>query len=113
MGNSNKKRHLDLSVKLIEMGHALVIEGDEKKDYSIMQTGNIMIFMGGLLSDEKDIYLFAELCSMFSAKKILDNIELTKKYENLLSYDNKDKITYDEFIKRLNKLKGDDDKPNN
>ncbi len=72
-----------------------------------------MIFMGGLLSDEKDIYLFAELCSMFSAKKILDNIELTKKYENLLSYDNSEKLTYEEFIKRLNKLKGDNDSPKN
>jgi len=71
-----------------------------------MQSGNMMIFIGGLLFDEKDTYQFAELCSMFSAKKILDSFDLSK--DDLFSGNKANQITYDEFIKRLNKLKGDE-----
>jgi len=104
MKNKNEKRHLELSTKFIEMGQALAKEGIKKDDYTIIQSGNIMIFMGGLLFDEKDLFQFAELCSMFSAKKILENIDLTK--GDLFSGDKTHQITYDEFIKRLNDLRG-------
>jgi len=108
MKNKIKDRHLDLSAKLIEMGNALITEGKEKKDYSISQIGFFMVFIGGLLLNEEDIYLFGELCSMFSAKKIIDTLAYKSlNISDLLNGSSIDE-TYDEFIKRINKLRDKD-----
>jgi hypothetical protein len=101
-------RHLELSSKFIEMGKALMQEGREKKDYAISQSGTFMILMGGLMFDETDIQLFGQLCAMFSAKKVLDSMDAKNEVD--LFFKNKaDNETFEDYIKRLNKLKGDAD----
>lgn len=100
-------RHLDLSMKFLEMGQALINEGNEKGDYSISSCGSFMILIGGLILDEDDIFMFGELCSMFSSKKILEDMQNNSSYQSEI---NKLKNqTYDDFIKRINKLRNNDD----
>lgn len=104
----NQDRHLELSAKLIEMGQALIKEGNSKNDYSITQVGNVLVVAGGLFFDQEDVYHFAQLCSMFSAKKILDAME-NKNVVNLgeQSIKKGDDESYEDFIIRINKLRGD------
>ena len=77
MSKDNEQRHTELSDKIFDMSLALISEGEDKDDYIITNTGNIMMLISGLLHDPKDMVFFSELCDMFSAKKVLDNqIEL-------------------------------------
>ena len=96
----NTERRLDLSTKFIKMGQSLMEEGREIDDAGIAQIGATMIFMGGLMiGDEEDIFKFSELCSMFSAKKILESMNESKiKSKGIDS-------TYDELIKKLDELR--------
>lgn len=94
-----KDRHIDLSAKFIEMGRALMAEGHEAKDFTISQVGACMISMSGLLLDDKNMFLFSQMCGLFSSKMVLDAMEKN----------NTDKETYEDFIKRLNKLREDND----
>lgn len=94
-----KDRYLDLSAKLIEMGRALMTEGHEAKDFSISQAGACLITMSGLILDDKNMFLFSQMCGLFSSKMILDTMDKN----------NKDKETYEDFIKRLNKLREEND----
>lgn len=101
----NEDRHLDLSSKFIEMGQALMLEGKEKKDYTIAKSGTALVLLGGLMYDEKDMNLFSEICSMFSAKKIVENMEQNNHdYTNYLKEKSKNE-SYDDFIKRINELR--------
>jgi len=70
-------RRLEISTKLMEMGQALVKEGQTNKDYNLVQIGSFITLISGLMLDEKDLYLFGQICSMFSAKKILESMEQT------------------------------------
>ena len=100
-------RHLELSAKFIEMGRALMKEGKEKSDFSIAQTGSFLVLMGSLLFDEKDILLFGQFCSLFSARKILDGME-NENHQYIQYLKNKaGKETYEDFIKRINKMRDD------
>jgi hypothetical protein len=103
-----KNRNLDLSSKFLEMGNALMIEGNNDKDYLILQSGTVLILLGGLMLDKEDMYEFMQLCSMYSAKKILDGID-DKSKGSLVEYLKKKGAneTYESFIKRINKLRGD------
>ena len=96
-------RHLELSAKFIEMGQALVSEGRNNKDYVTTSAGTFFTLIGGLMYDEKDVSLFAEICSMFSAKKVLENmdndIDLIK---DIGLNTNKN---YEDLIKRINGLR--------
>ena len=105
---SNKmERRLDISAKLIEMGQSLLNEGKDEKDFAIAQTGSFMVLIGSLLFEEKDIYAFGELCAMYSAKKILENLEKTIPNLSSLIKEKGDNESYDDIIKRINKLRGD------
>lgn len=95
------ERHLELSAKFIEMGRALMTEGHKEKDFIISQIGACMISMGGLILDDKNIFLFSQMCGLFSSKMILDTMERK----------NNDKETYEEFIKRIDKLRNDGNSP--
>lgn len=106
-GQENLSRRLELSSKLIEMGQALLTEGTEVNDYTIIQSGNFMILIGSLMFDEEDIYQFAQLCSMFSAKKILSNMEKSKSDFTEFLKHKTDSESYDEFIKRVRKINGE------
>ena len=111
MNNKIKDRHLELSSKLIEMGNALISEGSQNKDYITSQSGTFLILIGGLLFDENDVQLFSQLCGMFSAKKILENME---DYGDVRIESIKAKSideTYEDFIKRINKLREDNRQP--
>jgi len=103
----NTDRHLELSAKFIEMGNALMVEGKESKDYTITQTGSFMILMGSLMFDEKDVFLFGQFCSMFSAKKIIENLERDKSpinefFKNKASAEG---TSYEDFIAKINELR--------
>lgn len=107
MAESRKDRHLDVSSKLVAMGNALTKEGREHDDNSITQIGGYMVLIGGVLFSEDDVKLFGNLCSMFAAKKILDNMDDGAGVFGALLKDKNSNETYDEFITRLNKLNGD------
>lgn len=108
--STNKARRLDLSAKFLEMGQALQLEGDEKKDIQITVLGTILIVLSSLLLSDKDLYQFSELVNMFLAKKtfdnlardnhpilgVLQNISNAKSYDDIIDDLNKDKEETDE-----------------
>lgn len=77
----NLERYDEIAVKLLKVGEALIMEGEDKEDYTILNVGNFIIFISSLLYDESDIHLFSELCGMMAAKKMMDESEMM----NLLS----------------------------
>jgi len=99
-------REIDLATKFMQMGQSLATEGIENKDLTIQQIGTIMIFMGGLLlgpNSDDDIFKFGELCSMFSAKKILENVDMA-------SF--KNSTTYEDLIEKLKDMNDDNNDDN-
>jgi hypothetical protein len=116
----NIDRRLDLSAKFIQMGQSLMEEGNEAKDSGIGLLGTIFVFIGGISLDDDDVYKFSELVSMFSAKKMLDNMEAEQNpLMDLIKKASADE-TYDGFVDKIQNLrkvnketkkkKGDDDK---
>jgi hypothetical protein len=105
--NNKIERRLDISSKLIEMGQSLMNEGKDNKDFAIAQTGSFMILIGSLLFEEKDVLSFGELCSMYSAKKILENLEKSIPNLSSLIKEKAEDESYDDLIKKINKLRGD------
>lgn len=101
--NEKELRHLEISHKLMEMGQALMKEGHDNNDLTIAQTGSFVTLIGGLMLDEKDVYLFGQFCSMFSAKKILDSMES----QDIGNFINKKDETFEELMKRINKIRRD------
>lgn len=92
----NEKRHFELSEKFFKMGEALIKEGEGKNDFIISSTGNFMVLISGVILEEDDVKLFGELCSMFSAKKL---IETQSKLGPLANMDE------DELIRIIDKLR--------
>lgn len=82
----NEGRRLELSGKLLQMGNSLINEGKSSGDYTVTQSGTIMLLMSGLLLSDEDMFLFSEICSMFSAKKILDAAENIDETAAILKY---------------------------
>ena len=70
--NDNIIRYQDLSVKFFQMGQALIIEGQEKEDFTITSIGNFLVFIAGIILDEDDVDYMSNMFAMFSAKKLLD-----------------------------------------
>jgi len=70
--NINALRYNELSQKLFKLGEALSDEGREANDYTITATGNLLIFVAGLMFDEDDLFFMSELSSMFSTKKVVE-----------------------------------------
>lgn len=108
-----KDRHLDLSAKFIQMGQALMLEGKENNDKNVSLVGTIMIFLGGITLNEKDVLKFSELVAMFSAKKLLDAMGTleTDEYKNMRN--KADSESYDDMIARIKKLRDDSKDENN
>jgi hypothetical protein len=100
MDKKNKLRKIDISSKLMSLGNALVREGSEIDDYAIMQSGNVLMLLSAIILDDEDMYSFCNLCSMYSAKKELDLLR-----NNL----NENPISYEELIKKLKNLGGEND----
>ena len=107
MEDKNLDRHLDLSSKLIEMGKALIKEGREINDYSITQTGGFLILVGGVILEVDDVFIFGQLCSMFSAKKLVDRMAASND-EAKPTFNG---MSYADFIKYLKTLKDNNQEP--
>lgn len=98
-------RYLDLSSKFIQMGKALMKEGIENDDYRIKQMGSFMTLLAGLVLVEDDVYDFANVVSMFSAKKILDGLQDSQSDMTNYLNDGGKNDSYDDFIKRIKRLR--------
>jgi hypothetical protein len=72
----NLERYDEIAIKLLKVGEALIMEGEDKGDYTILSVGNFIIFISSLLYDESDIHLFSELCGMMASKKMMDDSEI-------------------------------------
>lgn len=72
----NNDRYDELAIKLLKIGEALIMEGEDKEDYIISNIGNFIIFISSLIYDESDIHIFSEMCSMMAAKKMMDENEI-------------------------------------
>lgn len=92
-------RHLELSAKFIEMGQALMKEGQELNDYSIAQLGGIVIVLSSLLYDEQDMHDFTLLTTMYSAKKMLEGMDYVEPPD-----------TYEGLIKKINDMRNNNKK---
>lgn len=68
---SNKTRREEVSYKLYELGKALIEEGMDGSDYGIGQAGGVLLALSVSMNKDTDMYMFSELCAMFSAKKML------------------------------------------
>lgn len=69
---TNEERRLDIANQLIRMGNALMIEGKERDDFTITQSGSILIVLATFMASNEEMWLFAQFCSMFTAKQTLD-----------------------------------------
>jgi hypothetical protein len=103
----NEERRLELSGKLLQMGNSLIKEGQSVQDYSVTQSGTIMLLISSLLLSDEDMFLFSEFCSMFSAKKILDAAENIDETSAILKYMEKKEFNKQKS-KTKNRRKGDD-----
>ena len=102
---ANVERRLELTTKFMKMGQALMHEGSECDDVTISQLGTMLIFLGGLAFDENDVNKFSELVSMFSAKKLFDNLGET---DSSFLRDMKQKAdgkTYDDIIRVIEEMR--------
>jgi hypothetical protein len=72
--NEIEKRREEISLKFLEMGLSLTKEGETISDYQIAQAGNFMVLLAGIILNDEDTFEFSEVCSLFSLKKISDNI---------------------------------------
>jgi hypothetical protein len=100
---ANEKRRSEISLKILEIGRSLMEEGGDLDDYTITQSGTMMILLSSVILSEEDTFLFSEVCSMFSAKKVLDNIEGIDESEMIRKF-------LGEKQKKNRKNKGDDSK---
>lgn len=70
----NMQRRVEVSSKFVKMGKALIIEGKNNDDFCVLSAGNLLILLSGLVINSKDMDEFNNLCSMFTAKNILDDM---------------------------------------
>jgi len=70
----NTKRRNEVGLKLIKMGEALMEEGTKNDDFCVLSAGNQLILLSGLITSPKDMEEFGNLCTMFTAKRIMDDM---------------------------------------
>ena len=74
MNDKLNKRHGELSEMLFNIGVGLSKEGTSKEDFRIASISDMLMLISTLIiEDNEDILLFSQLCSMFTAKKVLDS----------------------------------------
>jgi hypothetical protein len=91
----------------MKMGQALMHEGSETGDVTISQLGTMLIFLGGLAFDENDVNKFSELVSMFSAKKLFDNLDESDSSFLRDMKQRADSGTYDDIIRAIEDMRED------
>jgi hypothetical protein len=89
----------------MKMGQALMHEGSETGDVTISQLGTMLIFLGGLAFDENDVNKFSELISMFSAKKLFDNLDESDSSFLRDMKQRADSGTYDDIIRAIEEMR--------
>ena len=70
----NRKRNEEVAKNLLEMGKALLDEGHENGNVDLLNTGNMICLLSGLMVNTDKLNQFSDLASMFSAKEILDGM---------------------------------------
>ena len=91
-----EERRLDLSGKLLKMGQALVKEGVDSQDGCVITAGTTLLLVSNIITSEDDMFMFGEVCAMFSAKKVLEDMDKNKLVNE----------TQDDFLKTiLDKIK--------
>jgi hypothetical protein len=100
----NPQRRYELTSKFLKMGNALVEEGKSLNDPVISQLGSFITFIGGLCFDDDDVMKFSDLVGMYSAKKVLDELEKNKQnpLHELLNISKK--ISYDDIISEVDDM---------
>ena len=73
---NKEERYDELSLKLLKIGEVLIMEGEEKDDFTILSIGNFIIFISSLIYEENDIKLFSESCNMMATKKMMEESEI-------------------------------------
>jgi hypothetical protein len=97
----NLERYDELSLKLLKIGEALIMEGEEKEDFNILSTGNFITFISSIIYDEEDVKFFSDVCSMIAAKKMMEESEIMTLL-NDLSF-----MELQELIKQIKKNRGE------
>jgi len=69
-----EERYLELSEKIFTLGMSLTKESVETEDANTGILGKIMILLSGIIPHNEDLLEFDLLCSMFSAKKLIEEI---------------------------------------
>ena len=105
---ANVERRLELTTKFMKMGQALMQEGSETGDITISQLGTMLIFLGDLAFDENDVNKFSELVSMFSAKKLFDNLEESDSSFFRDMKNRADSGSYDDIISAIDDMRNDE-----
>ena len=72
----NVERYDELSTKLLKIGEALIVEGNEKSDFNISTVGNVILFLSSIIYNDDDILLFSELCGMVAAKNMVEDNQI-------------------------------------
>lgn len=103
----NKERRLEISSKLLQIGQSLVEEGQNSGDKNISYNGTSLILLAGVMLNDEDMKLFADLCSMFSAKKVLESMMGTPSEESL------NRLKNDDLGDVLRRLADDNERRNN
>jgi hypothetical protein len=71
----NQQKRIEISKMFNQMSQALIKDGSATQDFALIQLGSILNLAGAVLLNDSDMFLFSELCLMFSAKKILDSMK--------------------------------------
>jgi hypothetical protein len=100
----NAKRRMDLSSKFVQMGKSLIEEGRTDDDIIISLLGTMVVFIGGVSLVDEDVSKFADLVSMFSAKKMVEAMEREDDERFVKISEKANSQNYDDFVSRLNDL---------
>lgn len=93
MIDKNFERKGELSIMLLQMAESLVEEGKNTNDSDITHLGNTMLLLSGIIINSEHVKLFADLCSMFSAKQLVEDFLRNGDSSTLLSKSDKSEKT--------------------
>jgi hypothetical protein len=71
----NEQRRIDVSNMVRKMGESLIQEASTNQDPRFIQLGSIFNLISVVMLVDVDMFLFSEMCSMFSAKKIMESVK--------------------------------------
>jgi hypothetical protein len=72
--NEPNERTKEVSQQLLKMGHALLEEGSETDNTDLLQAGNIIALVSGVMLTPDKMHEFSNHVAMFSAREILTDL---------------------------------------